>query len=283
MKTKKLIQLPVAALAALFCATTPGVASILLSTENFALLAGADITSTGATLIDGGNVATWGGTNSVIGFPPGLIEQPYGIIGAGSVTDQARDDLITLRNGLAGMQADETLVALGGQTLLPGVYHFGAAANLTGNLILDGNGQDNAYWVFQIGAAFTTAADSSVTVVNTGNNGGSDYGVFWNVQDAITFGANSEFLGNYLAGATITMGALSHGSGRALTMGAISIDSSDLHAFGGLGGSDWSGGLMYDQGGFIVAVPEPAASAAIFGLAMLIVVFTRRHLGNRKA
>ncbi len=280
MKAKILIQLPVAAIAALFCASTPGVASILLSTKDFAILAGTDITNSHATTINGGNVGTWGAGNSITGFPPGLIVEPYGKIEAGSVTDQARDDLLTLRNGLAGMEADETLVALGGLTLFPGVYHIAAAANLTGNLILDGNGQDNAYWVFQIGAAFTTAASSSVTVINTGSNGGSDYGVFWNVQDAITFGASSELIGNYLAGAGLSFGASSHGSGRALAIGAITIDSSDLHAFGGFEGNDWSGGLMYDQGGFIVAVPEPATYAAILGLSALIVILLRR-VGSR--
>ena len=61
--------------------------------------------------------------------------------------------------------ADLTGQNLGGLTLTPGVYHFDSAAQLTGTLDLNAEGNNNAYWVFQIGSA----ADNRQRVVCGGD------------------------------------------------------------------------------------------------------------------
>ena len=94
---------------------------------------------------------------------------------------------------------------LGGLTLTPGVYHFDSSAQLTGTLTLNAEGNNNAYWVFQIGSTLTTASGSSVTVTNFGSNGGSDDGVFWQVGSSATLGTATSFEGNILALASITL------------------------------------------------------------------------------
>lgn len=287
MKIKYWIPLPVAALAALLCAPALGTAqSILLSSGDFTLLGGSAITNTGVTVISNGNVGlSPTGEAAITGFALGSGTIAGGaIIPTGSITEQARADLLKVQAGLAGMPFDINLTNqdLGGMTLLPGVYSFASTAGLTGDLTLDGNGQNGAFWVFQIGSSLTTAANANVNLTNTGSNLGSDYGIFWNVGTVMTTGADNTLLGNYLAGSTITLGTNSSGSGRLLALTEITIAAGDINATGGPLGGDWTGGLMYAQDG-ITVIPEPSTYAIIFGLAILWVVFVRRLRGSREA
>ena len=280
VKTELLISWSVAALAALFFTPALG-ASILLSSEDFALLGGTAITSTGAvgTVISNGNVGlSPGATTGITGFPPAAI-LGGAIVATGPVTGQARLDLITVRTGLANMPSDTNLsnVDLGGMTLFSGVYTFNAAATLNGALILDGQGQNGAFWVFQIGTSFTGSVDSSVTVINPGSNGGSDYGIFWNAGSEIIIGANNALLGNYLSGTSVTLGAQSGGSGRVLVLAAVTLDQNALNAHGGPGGNDWTGGLKYDPLGNVIPIPEPSTAVLVFvPIAGLILIRRRR-------
>ena len=237
--------------------STTNVRSILGSLGDFTLFGGTAITSTGVvgTTIVNGNVGlSPGATTGITGFPPAVVIAPNGIIGTGGVTGQARLDLIKASVGLAGLASTANLsdVDMNGMTLTPGVYTFNAAAGLTGTLTLDAQGRNNVCWVIQIGTALTTSANSMVKVINLGTNGGRDNGIFWNVGSAITFGANNEILGNYLAGTSITFGTLTSGAGRALVLAAITLDNTIIDAHGGPDGSDWTGGLVYDLNGNVV-------------------------------
>lgn len=117
------------ACATLFYTPVLGTAeTILLSSEDFALLGGTGITSPGTvgTVISNGNVGLSPGvTGGITGFPPGVVAGGA-IIATGPVTDQARLDLIQARTGLAGMASNTNLLHadLGGMTLSPGVYTF---------------------------------------------------------------------------------------------------------------------------------------------------------------
>jgi hypothetical protein len=266
MEIKYIIRTASAASIALFFTLTSG-ASILLSAEDFTLLGGTAITSTGVvgTTIRNGNVGlSPGATTGITGFPPAVI-QNGAIIGTGPVTRQARLDLIKAQVGLAGMASDKNLsnVNLGGKTLRPGVYTFGGAASLTGALVLDARGRNGAFWVFQIGTALTTSVNSSVTLINPGTNGGRDCGIFWNAGSAITIGANNRIAGNYLAGTSVTFGGKSNGGGHVLARAGITLDNNQINANGGPGGSTWTGGLKYNASGAVV--PNPALGLRYFG------------------
>jgi hypothetical protein len=256
MITKHLSLVAWAASLALLIAAPPSSASILLSAGDFTLLGGTAITGTGVagTVIRNGNVGlSPGATTGITGFPPAVI-QKGAIIATGPATRQARLDLNKAQVGLAGMPSDKILsnVDLAGKTLRPGVYTFSDSASLTGALVLDARGRNGAFWVFQIGTELITAVNSSVTVINTGSNGGRDCGIFWNAGSAITIGANNRIAGNYLAGTSITIGGMSSGGGRALARAGVSLDNNQIDSKGGPGGTDWSGGLKYNASGAVV-------------------------------
>jgi len=259
MTIKNLFPLPLVALAALLCAPAPGFArSVLLTAENFTILGGTAITSSGVagTTTKNGNIGLApGATSGITGFPPAVVTGGA-IISTGLVTGQARLDLITAEVSLAGMaaNADMSNIDLGGKTLAPGVYKFTGAAGQTGALVLDAQGKNNVFWVFQIATALTTSINSSVTVINLGSNGGSDDAIYWNAGSAINIGGNNAIAGNYLSGTSISFGTTTSGSGRALALAGVSLDQNVIDAHGGPAGSDWTGGLAIGPGG--VAAPS---------------------------
>jgi hypothetical protein len=256
--------------------------SILLSAGNFALLGGSAISDAGATTISNGNVGLSPAT-SITGFPPATIVNGS-IIATGGVTAQAQTDFTTAATGLAAMSSTENLsnVDLGTVApLLPGVYTFNATAALTGTLVLNANGQNNAAWVFQIGTSFTSAPGSSVTFEHLGTNGGSDDGVFWDAGAAITIGSDNLFAGNLLAGSSVTIDAGSAEDGRALADDAVSLVNDTVDVLGGPGGGDLTGGLAFNGSGQVVdvgaAIPEPAAVLWLAPLGALGFAFWRRR------
>jgi hypothetical protein len=267
------------AAAALSVPATGSAQSILLSASSFSLLGGSAITNTGVTIISGGNVGLYPTAESAItGIPPAVITGGTAIA-TGTVTEQAQTDFAKAAAGLADMPSTLNLSGedLGNMTLGPGVYTFGAAAELTGTLTLDADFQNNAFWVFQIGSTLTALTGSSVTVINLGSNGGSDDGIFWDAGTAIVIGVGSQVLGNYLAGTSITFDTSVQGSARALAVDAISLDTNIVNAEGGPDNSDWTGGLTYNDIGQVVPVPEPAAYAGILSLGVMGLVLWRRR------
>ncbi|MDO8720938.1 MAG: ice-binding family protein [Syntrophales bacterium] len=259
MKFKLLILFVVAALAALLYPPLVSATSILGSAENFAVLGGSAVTNTGSTTITG-DVGIYPGS-AITGFPPGLVTGT--IHGPGAVSLQAQSDVTTAYTGLAAMPYNSVLTGqdLGGLTLTSGVYKFDSSAQLTGTLTLDAQGNNNAYWVFQIGSALTTAPGSSVVLTNLGTNDGRDNGLYWQVGSSATLGTTTAFEGNILALTSITMNTgATIPNGRALARnGAVTLDANAISIVSPNGGPGYSGGLEFDTAGRVVPVPVPAA------------------------
>jgi large repetitive protein len=191
---------------------------------SFAVLGSSTVTNTGLTTIVG-NLGVSPGT-AVTGFPPGTVTG--GTIHANdALAIQAQNDLTAAYDALASQafNTDLTGQGLGGLTLAPGIYRFLSTAQLTGTLTLDAQGNANAVFIFQIGSTLTTASNSSVLVINGGNN----CSVFWQVGSSATLGTVTAFKGNVLALTSITLNAGASVSGRLLARnGAVTLDTNDV-------------------------------------------------------
>ena len=173
------------------------------STETYAVLAGSAITNTGDTEIGGtigGDIGIHPGS-SVTGFPPGIFG------GAPHFTDEdariAKEDLVIAYNDAKSRipTMDLTDQDLGGMTLTSGVYFFSSSAQLTGTLTLDGQGDPEAVFIFQIGSTLTTAPSSVVKLTNEARF----CRVFWQVASSATLDTSSQFAGHIMAMASITV------------------------------------------------------------------------------
>ena len=112
-------------------------------------------------------------------------------------------------------------VVLGnGETLNAGAYRTNAATSLVGNLILDGQGNAGAVFLFNITGALSSATNAQVSLIN----GAQACNVFWAVDGALGL------MGTSMVGTIINTGAINitGGSldGRALSLnGAINTDA----------------------------------------------------------
>src|SRR5581483_2801923 len=203
--------------------TSTNVAINLGTATNFGLLAGSGITNASAQSTITGDVGS-SPTPAVTGLVASQVNGTL-YLAPDPATDQAQVDLTIGYNDAAGAPCGTVLTGtdLGGLTLVPGVYCFSSSAQLTGTLTLDGQGDPNAQWVFQIGSTLTTATNSTVSLIN----GGAICNVYWQIGSSATLGTNTTFVGNILALTSITLdgGTL---NGRALARnGAVTISSAE--------------------------------------------------------
>ena len=214
------LLLGVGSLNSAWAQTAPGMGAA----RSFAVLGASTVTNTGGTLVTGDVGVSPG--SAITGFPPGVVT---GTIHAGDgIAALAHTNAVTAYNTLAGetCTADLTGQNLGGMTLTPGVYCFLSSAQLTGTLTLNAAGDPNAVFVFLIGSTLTTSSASAVVA-----SGGSPCNVFFQVGSSATLGTGTQFSGNILALASITLttGASVSGGSYALN-GAVTMDTNDTTA-----------------------------------------------------
>lgn len=186
---------------------------------NFAVLAGATVTSTGLTVITG-DLGLSPGT-AVTGFPPGIVN---GALHTGDPTAAiAQTDLTNAVNVATALTLPILLAGdLGGRTLVPGLYKSTSSLAVTGSLTLDAQGDPNAVWVFQISSTLTTLTGSQIILTG----GAQASNVFWVVGSSATLGTTSVFKGTIMAYASITITTGATLDGRALARtGAVTLDS----------------------------------------------------------
>jgi outer membrane autotransporter protein len=218
------ITIPAMAIIALVIMSVPSVRAQNLA--SFAILGGSAITNTGPSVITG-NVGLSPGT-AITGFPPGTVVPPSAIFNSDATAIQAQVDLFNFYNDLAAMPATQDLTGqnLGGLTLTPGVYNFSSAAQLTGSLTLNGLGNPNATFVFNIGSTLTTASASSILLIN----GAQGSNVFFRVGSSATLGTTTAFEGDIVALTSITLdpGAGINCGAALAHNGAVTLDDNTI-------------------------------------------------------
>jgi hypothetical protein len=213
--------------AALLVLVAPGASAAVMpvplgTADSFVVLAGAGVTNTGPTTLNG-DLGTFP-TPSVTGAGSMTIT---GTNHAGdAVTQGAKDALVTAYNNAAGQGPATPIAAdLAGQTLAPGVYNSASSIGLTGALTLNGGGDPRAVFVFQAGSTLTTASASQVLLVN----GAQACNVFWQVGSSATLGTGSVFRGSILALTDITVTTAATLEGRVLARnGAVTLDTNTI-------------------------------------------------------
>jgi hypothetical protein len=159
------------------------------------------------------------------GFPPGVVT---GTIQVGTTVTQAYADLGIAYNEVAARTGGTTIAGdLAGVTLTPGLYSAAGAVSNTGTLTLDGGGNPNAIFVFQVGGALTMAAAAQVVLTD----GAQASNVFWQVNGAAAIGAGDKVAGTIMALGAVAVGAGSEVNGRALALnGAISLNDNEFYS-----------------------------------------------------
>ena len=155
------------------------------------------------------------------GSPPGITA---GATHAGdAVAAQAQADLGIAYDDAAGRAPTASVAGdLVGVTLPTGVYKSTSTLAVSGVLTLDGQGDPNSVFIFQVASGLTTASASSIRAIN----GAQACHVFWQIGTSATLGTGSRFTGTIMAMASISVTTGTVVVGRALARtGQVSLDT----------------------------------------------------------
>jgi ice-binding like protein/Big-like domain-containing protein len=220
--------------------------------DSFAVLAGTQVTNVGPSVVNG-DLGVSPGT-AVSGFPPGTV---HGAIHkADAVAGQAKTDLTTAYNDAAGRTPFATVAAdIGGKTLTPGVYRAPSSLGLTGTLTLNGQGNPNAVFIFQVGSKLVTAPGSRVNLIGAAQA----CNVYWKVGSSATLDTTTSFKGDILALASISVNNGVFVDGRLLARnGAVTLINDTVTrsqcAAGTVGGPGSGSGPGSDHTGPLVKI-----------------------------
>jgi hypothetical protein len=164
-----------------------------------------------------GNVGTNNGSSTGFGNVNGGMHDGDG------VSAQCAADLLIAYNQLNSTVPTFFPASLlgNGQMLNAGVYSIAAAATLNSELILNGQGNANAVFIFQIQGSLSTSAFSRVKLIN----GALACNVFWKVEGLVDMATGTSMKGTVIANnAAINMAVGDTLEGRALsTAGAVTV------------------------------------------------------------
>ena len=191
----------------------------------FSVLGGLTVTNTGPTTL-AGDLGVYPGS-AITGFPASVLNAAHA---GDAVAQQAQSDLTIAYNDAAGRAMTASVAGdLVGKTLTAGVYKSSGPLLVSGALTLDGQGDPNSVFIFQVASDLTTASASSIILTNSAQA----CNVYWQVGSSATLGTASRFNGNILALTSITATTGTTVQGRALARnGQVSLDTNTFTAPG---------------------------------------------------
>jgi hypothetical protein len=200
------------------------------SAAQYAILAYSGITNSGSSVVSGGNIGSYP-TNSVTGFPPGVLVAPAAYVTASAGDQTAVAAAITYYQGL-GPGTALTTADMGTQmsagapvgTYYAGVYSSASSLQIDTPITLDAQGNPNAVFVFLADSTIIQQIAGTINLIN----GANACNVIWVAGSSWTsIGPGALTQGTILAVASITLGGGSL-NGRALAnTGAVTIASAE--------------------------------------------------------
>ncbi|MEO7523844.1 MAG: ice-binding family protein, partial [Ferruginibacter sp.] len=194
------------------------------------------VTNTGISQITG-NIGTNTTGGAITGF--GNVN---GILNVGNAATLQAAGELTLFYGLLNTTPSTNSHAplLGnGEILNAGVYAIAGVTTLNDTLTLDGQGNPNAIFGFQVSAPFSTNTSSYINLIN----GALACNVFWKIEGAVNIASLTTMRGTIVANnGAIDLGAGVTLEGRALsTTGAITLNGTFAYLPTGCGSLVLSG------------------------------------------
>jgi hypothetical protein len=231
-------------------------ASIGLNTAvPFSVLGGSTITNTGPTTMFGDLGLAPG--SSVTGAPLVLgqthIDDAVATEAKNSLTTAYNEAALRPPNGPAGTE-------LAGQEFAPGVYDASKSLLLSsGSVTLNGGGNPEAVFIFQVGSTLITGSNTSVSLVGDAQA----CNVFWQIGSSATLGSGTRFVGTIMAADSITAGtgATIHGRLLAQTAAVTLEDNTITNSTCASSSSGGGGGTETSTGEETVALENAVAEA----------------------
>ncbi len=188
----------------------------------YSVLGGQTVTNTGPSTLSGDLGVSPG--SAITGFPPGVVGGA--IHAADAQAGQAQSDLTTAYDDAAGRAPTANIGAeLAGTTLTAGVYKSSGPTGIgvvAGTLTLNGQGDPNAVFIFQIADTLITSSAATISLTNSAQA----CHVYWQVASSATLGTGSSFVGTIMALTSVSVTTGATVDGRALARnGSVTLDT----------------------------------------------------------
>jgi hypothetical protein len=216
---------------------------LLGASGNYAILAKTGISTVPPSIVTGNIGVSPAAATYITGFTLGadatnVFSTSTQVVGGGKVyaADYAVPTPSNLTTAILNMQTAYTDAAgrptpdflnlgggaLGGLTLVPGLYKWNGSVTIPANVTLSGGSSD--IWIFQISGNLLMSAAKRVNL----SGGVLAKNVFWQVAGQTTIGAGAHFEGVILSKTAITLHTGASMNGRALAQSAVVMQSATV-------------------------------------------------------